>query len=397
MASTETNEWKSHAIMSMLPLEGLVVVDFSRVLAGPLATASLADLGARVVKVERPGGGDDTRAWGPPWTANSSAYFHACNRNKESVVLDLTDDADLQVARELSARADVFVENFRTGVLERFELGYEQVRAANPGVIYCSITGFGSDRGASMPGYDFLVQAVGGLMSVTGDPRGAPTKVGVALVDVLASKDAVTGILAALHARARDGLGQRIEINLLSTLLAALVNQASAWSASGRVPGRMGNAHPSIAPYELLQCRDEAIAVACGNDSQFGKLTAVLGEPELAQNQRFDTNERRVEHRDELRVELERLLASASAESWATSLLAAGVPAGRVGSVADAFALAASLGLEPLIDVGDGLPAQVRHPVQFSRTPVTRYEAPPTLGHHSDAIRRWLNQEEGRS
>lgn len=372
-------------------LDGLLVADFSRVLAGPLATSMLADLGARVVKVERPGAGDDTRQWGPPWTANSSSYFEAANRSKESVTLDLGDSADLVLARELARRADVVVENFKSGALDRRGLGYDEVSAANPGVVYCSITGFGSAGGKDLAGYDFLVQAVGGLMSITGDPDGDPMKVGVALVDVLTAKDATIGILAALHARERSGAGQRVEVNLLSSLLGSLANQASSYLATGVAPARMGNAHPSIAPYELLRCADGPLAVACGNDGQFRRLAEVVGEPALAHDPRFATNAARVTHRPELVAALEARLAAATAAAWADRLSAAGVPAGRVGSVADGLALATDLGLEPLVDVGPDAPAQVRHPISYSRNPVTAYAAPPRLGAHSDEIRRWLS------
>jgi len=372
-------------------LDGLLVADFSRVLAGPLATTMLADLGARVVKVERPGTGDDTRLWGPPWTGNSSSYFEAANRSKESVTLDLGDPADLVLARELACRADVVVENFKAGALDRRGLGYDEVSAANPGVVYCSISGFGSAGGKELAGYDFLVQAVGGLMSITGDPEGDPMKVGVALVDVLTAKDATIGILAALHARSASGRGQRVEVNLLSSLLGSLVNQASSFLATGVPPGRMGNAHPSIAPYELLRCADGPLAVACGNDGQFRRLAAVVGEPALAEDPRFATNAARVAHRTELVLALETRLAEATAAVWADRLSAAGVPAGRVGSVADGLALAADLGLAPLVDVGPDAPAQVRHPISYSRNPVTEYAAPPRLGAHSDEIRRWLS------
>lgn len=372
-----------------LPLEGLLVADFSRVLAGPLATAMLADLGARVVKVERPGAGDDTRSWGPPWTENSSSYFESANRGKESVTLDLADAEDLRLARELAARADVVVENFRAGSLDRFGLGYEQVRASNPGVVYCSITGFGSGAGAALPGYDFLVQAVGGLMSITGEADGDPTKVGVALVDVLTSKDALSGILAALLLRQRGGEGQHVEVNLLSSLLGSLVNQASSYLATGTPPRRMGNAHPSIAPYELLRASDDLLAVACGNDGQFRKLAAELGEPALAQDQRFATNAARVEHRPALVDRLEELLAADTASGWAARLARVGVPAGRVGDIAAAFELATELGLDPVVPVEGGTP-QVRHPVTYSATPVPDCTAPPRLGQHTDDIRAWL-------
>lgn len=382
-----------------LPLEGLLVADFSRVLAGPLATSGLADLGARVVKVERPGSGDDTRAWGPPWVGDpgdTAAYFECCNRSKESVTLDLTDPGDQELARVLALRADVLVENFRTGVLEKFGLGYEQLHESNPGLVYASVTGFGSRGGAELAGYDFLVQAVGGLMSITGAPNaegGTPTKVGVALVDVLTSKDLLTGILAALHARRHGGLGQHIEVNLLSSLLGSMANQASAYLTTGRSPERMGNAHPSIAPYELLRCADGPLAIACGNDHQFRRLVAELGEPGLADDPRYNTNGARVANRARLVEDLECLMTDGTVDHWAARLNAVGVPTGRVGSVGDGFALASELGLDPLVAVGDGRPAQVRHPVTYSRTPITSYLPPPRLGQHSDEIRRWLQEE----
>ena len=382
-----------------LPLDGILVADFSRVLAGPLASATLADLGARVLKVERPGRGDDTRSWGPPWTGNSASYFESANRNKESIVLDLGESADNDLARELARRADVVIENFLPGTLDRFGLGYDQVRESNPGVVYCSVTGFGSGGGAHLPGYDFLVQAVGGLMSITGDPDesgGSPMKVGVALVDVLTSKDATTGILAALHARNRTGRGQRVEVNLLSSLLASLVNQASAYLTTGTAPGRMGNAHPSIAPYELLPCADGPLVIACGNDGQFRTLAAALGNESLADDDRFATNAARVHHRPALRTELGDLLERSTVAEWVDRLTAVGVAAGRVGTIADGLALATELGLDPLVSVGDGRPAQVRHPITYSDTPITTYTPPPRLGEHSDSVRRWLHEESDR-
>ena len=262
--------------------------------------------------------------------------------------------------------------------------------------MYCSITGFGSGLGAQLPGYDFLVQAVGGLMSITGDPDadgGTPMKVGVALVDVLTAKDATTGILAALHARNTSGRGQHVEVNLLSSLLAALVNQASSYLATGDAPGRLGNAHPSIAPYELLPTADSPLAVACGNDSQFRRLAETLGDESLADDERFATNAARVQNRAALRAALDPLLAEDAADIWVERLTAVGVPAGKVGSVADGFALATRLGLDPLVEVGSGQPPQVRHPIAYSDTPVTRYTAPPRLGQHSDDIRHWLQEE----
>jgi formyl-CoA transferase len=375
------------------PLDGLLVADFSRVLAGPSASMLLADLGADVVKVERPGGGDDTRAWGPPWTERTSAYFESVNRSKRSTVLDLGDPGDRSLARELVCRADVLIENFRTGTMERFGLGYDDVHALNPGLVYCSLTGFGSVAGATLPGYDFVVQAVGGLMSITGDPTGEPTKVGVALVDVLAGKDAVIGILAALADRHRTGLGQHVEVNLLSTLLGALVNQASAYLTTGEPPGRMGNQHPSIAPYETLRCGDGVLAVAVGNDGQFRRFVAELGRPELAGDHRFATNADRVRHRSDLVAELEAALEERSAREWQHQLTAADVPAGVVGDLRSALDLATELGLEPTTGVGAGHPPQVRHPVIYSRSRVTQPTPPPGLGEHDDEIRHWLAEE----
>jgi len=382
-----------------LPLDGILVADFSRVLAGPYATATLGDLGAQVIKIERPGLGDDTRSWGPPWTDNGAAYFESANRNKSSLTLDLTDPGDLALARRLAQRADVLVENFRPGALDRFGLDHATLQNENPALVYCSITGFGSSGGAHLPGYDFLVQAVGGLMSITGEPDsagGEPTKAGVALVDVLTAKDATVGILAALHARRQSGRGQRVEVNLLSSLLAALVNQASTYLTTGSAPGRLGNAHPSIAPYELLPCADGALAIACGNDSQFRRLADVVGSPALADDDRYRTNADRVRHRTCLAEDLARLLAHETVETWAHRLLAAGVPAGKVGSIADGFALATELGLAPLVPVGEGRPPQVRNPITFSETAIERYAAPPALGEHDAALRRWLQQEEKR-
>ncbi len=371
-------------------LDGVVVADFSRVLAGPLATATLADLGATVVKVERPGVGDDTRHWGPPWTATTSAYFESANRSKQSITLDLDDEADRAAAVELAGRADVLVENFRTGALARHGLGYDELSAANPGLVYCSVTGFGSGAGADLPGYDFLVQALGGLMSITGPPDGEPTKVGVALVDVLTGKDAAIGILAALAERSRSGLGQHVEVNLLSSSLAALVNQASSYLATGVSPGRMGNQHPSIAPYETLHCADGRVAVACGNDAQFGRLAAALGAAHLADDPRFARNADRVTHRAALVAALEERLASGPVSHWLDRLGAANVPAGEVGDIGSAVALADRLGLRPRVAVGAGETDQIRNPVTFSRTPVDAYRRPPRLGEQDDTVRAEL-------
>ena len=372
------------------PLDGVLVADFSRVLAGPLCTVNLADLGATVVKVERPGAGDDTRSWGPPWSAASSTYFESVNRSKLSVALDLKDPADHAIALELATRADVLVENYRPGALERHGLGYEQVRSANPGIIYCSITGFGSDAGADLLGYDFVVQAVGGLMSITGEPDGQPTKAGVALVDVLSGKDATIGVLAALASRGRTGQGCRVQVNLLSSLLGSLVNQAQGYLETGAAPARMGNRHPSIAPYETLLCRDGLLAVACGNDGQFVRFAAVIGVPQMSTDSRFVTNSARVTHRGELVAALESALSAHDAATWATRLTAVQVPAGKVGTIADGFALAERLGLAPTVDVGPGHTSQVRQAITFSPELVTSPTPPPALGADTDAVRAWL-------
>jgi crotonobetainyl-CoA:carnitine CoA-transferase CaiB-like acyl-CoA transferase len=365
-------------------LDGLRVLDFSRVLAGPLSTMVLADLGATVVKVERPDGGDDTRAWGPPYDAAGQAtYFQSVNRNKDGLVLDLRAEAGVERARALAAESDVVVENFRPGVMDRLGLGYEQLAAANPGLVYCSITGFGAGAGAALPGYDLLVQALGGLMSVTGQPDGEPQKVGVALVDVVAGLFATVGILAALRHRDRTGEGQRVEVDLLSSLLAALVNQASAYTSGGTVAGRMGNRHPSIAPYELLAAADGELVVAVGTDRQFAALCAVLGAPELATDARFATNPDRVANREALRAALEERLRTRDADAWVAELSPAGVPAGRVNDLAGAFALAEQLGLDPIVELPrpDGPPVRLpRNPIRLSRTPATYRSAPPELG-----------------
>jgi crotonobetainyl-CoA:carnitine CoA-transferase CaiB-like acyl-CoA transferase len=366
-------------------LGDLRILDFSRVLAGPLATMVLADLGATVIKVERPGTGDDTRAWGPPHDAAGEAtYFQAVNRNKTSVVLDLRDPGDVERARELAAGAHVVVENFRPGVMDGLGLGWEALHAADPALVFCSITGFGAGDGAALPGYDLLVQALGGLMSVTGAPDGEPQKVGVALVDVIAGLFSAVGILAALRHRERTGEGQLVEVDLLSSLLAALVNQGSALHGAGVVGRRMGNGHPSIAPYEVLAAADGELVVAVGTDRQFAALCDVLGVDALAADQRFATNAARVAHRDALRAELERALAARPADAWAAELSARRVPAGRVNDVAGAFALAASLGLEPTVAIprpdGDGAVTVTRNPIGLSETPPQYRSPPPRLG-----------------
>ncbi|KAB1662298.1 CoA transferase [Pseudoclavibacter chungangensis] len=377
------------------PLEGLLVADFSRVLAGPLITMTLADLGARVIKVERPGTGDDTRSWGPPYaTSGQATYFESVNRNKESVTLDLRDAEDNRLALELATRADVVVENFITGGLDRLGLGYEAVRAVNPDVVFVSVTGFGSAGGAALPGYDFIVQAIGGLMHITGEDDGRPMKAGVALVDVLTAKDGTIGTLAALTRRDRTGEGAHVEVNLLSSLQGALANQIQAVVGAGAEPRRLGNDHPSIVPYQTLACRDAEIAVAIGNDGQFRSLVTLLGAPELADDPRFATNPQRVAHREEVREALESRLADGDAAEWAERIRASGCPVGVVGSIADGLDYAERLGLDPVLELHgpDGAPRGhgVRHPVSYTPSFEPRTQAPPLLGEHDAEVRSWL-------
>lgn len=365
-------------------LDGLVIADFGRVLAGPYATMLLADLGAEVVKIERPGSGDDTRAWGPPWVGEESTYFLGVNRNKGSRAIDLRTEEGLAAARELVARADVVVENFLPGTMERLGLGYEQVAKDSPGIVYCSITGFGGDN--ALPGYDLLIQAVGGLMSVTGPDEHTPTKVGVAMVDIVTGMHAALGILAALRHRDRTGSGQRVEVNLLSSLLSALANQTAGFVGAGVVPKAMGNRHPSIAPYQLFDTADRPFVLAVGNDKQFASLCTALEIPELASDERFATNSARVAHRDELVRILDKHLVTTSADEWFDILTEAGVPCGPLNDVSDAISLAERLGLSPTVDIDDprrsGTARHVANPIRMSETPPTYRSAPPALGEH---------------
>ncbi|MCB0902352.1 MAG: CoA transferase, partial [Actinobacteria bacterium] len=340
--------------MDPAALDGVLVADFSRVLAGPYATMLLADLGATVVKVERPGSGDDTRAWGPPFAPDGqSTYFHSVNRNKRSIALDLTDPDDLAVALNLAQTCDVLVQNYKPGGLRRFGLDHASVAAVNPGVVYCSISGFGSGEGRDLPGYDLLVQAMGGLMSITGDDE--PTKAGVAVVDVLTGLHATVAVLAALRHRDLTGSGQHVEVSLLSALLSSLVNQSSAYVGAGEVPQRLGNAHPSIAPYDLFATADRPMIVAVGNDAQFRRLAEVLQRPDLADNPDYRTNADRVAHRDNLKADLERVLRTHGADDWQRALTASGIPCGPINTIEQAFDQASRLGLDPVVDAG-GMP-----------------------------------------
>jgi crotonobetainyl-CoA:carnitine CoA-transferase CaiB-like acyl-CoA transferase len=351
------------------------VLDLSRVLAGPYCTMLLSDLGAEVVKVERPGSGDETRSWGPPFAAGEAAYFLAVNRGKRSVAVDLARSEGREIVLRLARWADVVVENFRAGAADRLGVGYAQLSGENPALVYCSITGFGSER----PGYDFVVQAESGLMAITGEEDGPPLKVGVAVVDVLAGYAAATAILGALLERERTGRGARLEISLLDTALSSLVNVAQSALVTGSEARRFGNAHSSIVPYQTFAAADGDLAVAAANDGLFARLCAAIGRPELADDERYCTNDRRVEHRDELTAELSAVFATRDSGEWVELLDAAGVPAGKVRGVLEAL--------------GDARTVTVEHPtageLPLVGSPVGPAEPPlppPLLGQHTREV-----------
>ncbi len=379
------------------PLSGLLVADFSRILAGPYATMLLADLGAEVVKVEGPAG-DDTRTWQPPVREGRSTYYLGVNRNKRSIALNLKDPEDQAVAHELAARADVLVENFKPGGLARFGLDYDTVSAANPAIVYASISGFGSGpKGAALPGYDLIVQAMSGLMSLTGSPDSEPYRAGISVFDVMAGLHATIGVLAALNRRRDTGRGQHVEVNLLSSALSGMVNQTSAYVAGGVVPTRMGNSHPSLFPYEPLRCADGDLIVTAGNNGQFRKLVEALGVPELADDPRFSRNEDRTANRDELRPLLVERLGTRTKMDWFRDLTAAGVACGPINTVDGGVAFAEEVGLDPVVQVGPEAIPSVRNPIRFSDTPPDYRLPPPTLDEHGDEIRKWLSTPQGDS
>ncbi|HEY1351246.1 MAG TPA: CoA transferase [Ktedonobacteraceae bacterium] len=375
------------------PLDGLLVADFSRVLAGPYSTMLLGDLGATVIKVESPAG-DDTRDWLPPDRQGVATYYLAINRNKRSIVLDFNDPADLPLAHELAARADIFVENFKPGGLKRFGLDYESVQQQNPGVIYASISGFGTAQGASLPGYDLIVQAMSGLMSLTGDAEGPAYRSGISVFDVMAGLHTSIGILAALAHRNRSGQGQHVEVSLFATALSGMVNQTAAYVAGGVIPHRMGNTHPSLSPYEPLPTADQELIIAAGNDGQFSKLCEVLEIPELPHDPRFATTRERTRNRQALRPLLVERLRTRTASEWFSRLSAAGVPCGPINNVAEGIAFARAIGLDPVVEVGSGEQAVplIRHPISFTRTPARHRLPPPAHGQDSEQIRAWLGQ-----
>ena len=373
------------------PLDGLVVADLSRVLAGPYASMLLADLGATVIKVESPAG-DDTRTWMPPERHGVATYYMSINRNKQSVVLDFKDPDDIALVHELFRRSDVVIENFKPGGLAKFGLDYESAHAVNPALVYLSISGFGTAEGAWLPGYDLVVQAVSGLMSLTGDPDGPPYRAGIAMFDVMTGMHGTIGVLAALNQRRETGEGQHIEVNLLSSAMSGLVNHTAAYTAAGVVPTRMGNAHPSVYPYQPMPTKDRDVIIAAANDRQFQALCGVLGIEELADDERFRLNADRTANRDELHPVLLEKLAAWSADDLFIALNEVGVPCGPINSIADGVALAERLGLQPRVTVGEGdrQVDLVRNPITFSAAEPTYHAPPPELGEHTDAIRAWL-------
>ena len=374
-----------------LPLEGVRILDLSRVLAGPYATMVLGDLGADVIKVEHPERGDDTRHWGPPFTGGESAYFLSVNRNKRSISADLKEPEDLEKIKQLAAGADVVIENMKRGALEKIGLGYEELREANPGLVYCSITGFGPGKDGQRPGYDFLVQARAGIMGITGfpEPEGQPTKVGVAIADIVCGLYAATAILATLRRRDATGEGARIDVPLFESTLSWLANRGQEYLVSGEDKGRMGNAHPTIVPYQTFDASDKQIAVAVGNDAQFERLCEAIGREDLAQDERYATNPGRVANRQELVEALQQELSERTAEEWVEKIRGVGVPCGPVNTLAEALAdehLASTDMLQEIEHPLAGTLGMLASPVLVDgeRPPVRR--PPPALGQHTAEV-----------
>ncbi|MGE5459744.1 MAG: CaiB/BaiF CoA transferase family protein [Solirubrobacterales bacterium] len=371
-----------------MPLTGVRIADFSRVLAGPLATMLLGDLGADVVKVERPDGGDDTRIWGPPFVGQDAAYFLSLNRNKRSIALDLGTPEGAASARRLALSADVVIENFRPGLMERFGLDHASLAAERPDLVYCSLVAFGEEgEAASRPGYDIIVQALSGLMSFTGQPGGEPTKVGVALLDVVCGLYASNAILTALVDRRTSGRGRRVVVSLYETSLAAMVNQAANYLLGGLVPGPLGNQHPNIVPYQLFEAADRPFILAAGNDRMFERTCEILGRPELAADERFSTNEARVRHREELIPVLAESFRARPAGEWLSALEAAGVPCSPVLRMDEVFASAeGSRMVQEVDDPVRGTLRLVAEPIRLDgELPPVRMP-PPRLGEHTDEV-----------
>ena len=381
--------------MSVLPLQGVRVLDLSRVLAGPYATMMLADLGADVLRIEHPERGDDTRHWGPPFAGGKggeSAYFLSANRNKRSAAVDLKTAEGLEKVKKLAAGADILIENMRRGALEKLGLGYEVLKELNSGLVYCSITGFGPGEDQDRPGYDFLVQARGGIMGITGFPDGEPTKVGVAVADMVCGLQAATAVLAALYRRNATGEGARIEVPLFESQLSWLGNRAQEYLVSGEDTGRMGNAHPSIVPYQTFDASDKQIAIAVGNNAQFANLCGAIGRGELADDKRFATNPDRVANRKKLVAILQEEFAKKTADEWVHEVREAGVPCGPVNSLADVFSddhVLSSGILKDLEHPTAGTVKMLASPmlVDGERLPIRL--PPPTLGQHTDESGEW--------
>jgi crotonobetainyl-CoA:carnitine CoA-transferase CaiB-like acyl-CoA transferase len=378
------------------PLHGVRVLDLSRVLAGPLCTMMLGDLGAHVLKVERPGSGDDTRTWGPPWAqgpdGREAAYYLCANRNKRSAAADLKSEEGRAFVRSLAARADVLVENFAPGMLDGWGLGYDALAAINPRLVFCSITGYGSDGPeAGRPGYDFAVQARAGWMAVTGDPFGAPTKAGVAIVDVLTGQNAAVAILAALRERDASGRGQRIEVGLFDSAVAGLINVTQAALVTEKEPTRWGNAHPTIVPYQAFDGSDRTFVVAVGNDAQWRRLCDAIGADDLAADARFATNPGRIEHRAQVVGALADRFRARTAAEWLAVMEAAGVPCAPVQGVREALAdpvLTERDGLWPMTGATYGTVPTLASPMRLSRTPASLRDPAPALGEHTDDVVR---------
>jgi formyl-CoA transferase len=375
-------------------LTGVRVLDFTRILAGPFCTMLLGDYGADVIKVERPGAGDDTRQWGPPWAGEHSAYYLSVNRNKRSLTLNLQSAEAQALARQLALQSDILIENFKVGQMRAYGLDYETLRVEHPSLIYCSITGYGQDSPyAERPGYDFVIQGQSGLMSITGPADGQPYKVGVAISDVIAGFTAVSAIQAALYHRAQTGEGQYIDIALLDSQLAALVNVAANYLVSGQPPARYGNAHPSIVPYEVFQAADQPFILAVGNDSQFRQICHILGQSQLAVDPRFATNPARVVHRQALIAVIQPILQQKIAQEWINACLAAGVPAGPIHDIPAALnnPHVPARGLVQHMHLADGISIHLMaSAARLSATPSTIRHPPPLLGQHTDEILRDL-------
>jgi len=382
------------------PLDGIKVLDMSRILAGPWAGQLLGDYGAEVLKIERPSTGDDTRQWGPPWLGDEaggeSAYFLSTNRNKQSITIDISHPDGQRVVRALAEKSDVLIENFRVGTMARFGLAADELTAANPGLVYCSISAYGQKGSkAHEPGYDAMIQASAGLMSITGEPDGSPQKVGVAVSDIMAGMYAATAILAALHDRERSGKGQCIDVPLYDSQVAWLANQATNFLIGGDIPVRRGTAHPNLVPYQTFASSDGHVTVAVGNDDQFAACTECVGHPELALDARFKRNSDRVRNREELIAVLTTALKTRTTEQWLKEFAASGVPAGPINSIdtvlTDTYAHERGL-VRKMVHVLDDEMPTVANPVGFSRTPVCYESAPPVLGQHTASVlRRWLD------